>query len=135
MKNIFLLFSVVSFQLIIAQPPPKEINTNEENLVYSTAGIEVKPEYPGGIEVFYKHVAINYRVPTHKDFSGGRVIVSFVVEKDGSLSDVKVLKDAGFGTAEEAIRVVKSAKRWQPAEQNGKKVRCKYMLPISLASP
>lgn len=102
--------------------------------IYNSAVLEVKPEYPDGIDEFYKFIAKNYRTPKSKKFVGGRVFVSFVIEKDGSLTDIKVLKDAGFGTGEEAIRVLKISKKWLPAEQDGKKVRCSYTLPISLRS-
>lgn len=104
------------------------------NDIYNSAGLEVKPEYPDGINEFYKFIAKNYRTPKSKEFVGGKVFVSFVIEKDGSLTDIKVLKDAGFGTGEEAIRVLKKCKKWLPAEQDGKKVRCSYTLPISLKS-
>ena len=64
----------------------------------------------------------------------GKVYVTFVVEKDGSLTDIKVLRDIGYGTGKEAIRVLKATPRWNPGEQNGKKVRCTFSLPISLQS-
>jgi hypothetical protein len=57
-----------------------------------------------------------------------------VVEKDGTLTDFLTIKDAGFGTSEEAIRVLKICKRWIPAEQDGKKVRCVFRIPITLMS-
>ncbi|WP_349293275.1 energy transducer TonB [Flavobacterium eburneipallidum] len=103
-----------------------------DNTVYNSAGIEVKPEYPGGIDKFYKFVSENYRMPD--DAPSGKVYVTFVVEKDGSLTDIKVLRDIGYGTGKEAIRVLKSAKKWSPGEQNGKKVRCTYSIPFSLIS-
>jgi protein TonB len=105
----------------------------EDNTVYNTAGIEVKPEYPGGIEKFYSFVQKNYRMPDESGLKG-KVYVTFVVEKDGSLTDIKVLRDIGYGTGKEAIRVLKATPRWSPGEQNGKKVRCTYSLPISLQS-
>lgn len=105
----------------------------EDNTVYNTAGIEVKPEYPGGIEKFYAFVSKNYRMPEEEGLKG-KVYVTFVVEKDGSLTDIKVLRDIGYGTGKEAIRVLKSTPKWSPGEQNGKKVRCTYSLPISLQS-
>ncbi|MBC7846574.1 MAG: energy transducer TonB [Flavobacterium sp.] len=105
----------------------------EDNTVYNTAGIEVKPEYPGGIEKFYAFVAKNYQMPDEEGLKG-KVYVTFVVEKDGSLTDIKVLRDIGYGTGKEAIRVLKATPRWSPGEQNGKKVRCTYSLPISLQS-
>ncbi|MES2575188.1 MAG: energy transducer TonB [Bacteroidota bacterium] len=105
----------------------------EDNTIYSTAGIEVQPEYPGGIQKFYAFVSKNYQMPEEEGLKG-KVYVSFVVEKDGSLTDIKVLRDIGYGTGKEAIRVLKSTPKWTPAEQNGKKVRCAYTLPISLVS-
>lgn len=103
----------------------------EDNKVYNTAGIEVKPEFPGGIEKFYKFVGNNYRAPEEEGLKG-KVYVTFVVEKDGSLTDIKVLRDIGYGTGAEAIRVLKKCPRWQPGEQNGKKVRVLYSLPITI---
>ncbi|HEX8563536.1 MAG TPA: energy transducer TonB [Flavobacterium sp.] len=106
----------------------------EDNNIYSTAGIEVKPVFPGGMDKFYKYVGSNYNVPDEPGLKG-KVIVSFVVEKDGSLTDIKVLRDLGYGTKEEAIRVLKKSPRWNPGEQNGKKVRVQYSLPITIQAP
>jgi protein TonB len=105
----------------------------EDNTVYSTAGIEVKPDFPGGMEKFYNYIAKNYRTPEEEGLKG-KVYVTFVVEKDGSLTDIKVLRDIGYGTGKEAIRVLKATPRWNPGEQNGKKVRCTFSLPISIQS-
>lgn len=104
-----------------------------DNTIYNSAGLEVKPEYPGGIEKFYAFVQKNYQMPDEEGLKG-KVYVTFVVEKDGSLTDIKVLRDIGYGTGKEAIRVLKATPRWRPAEQNGKPVRCTYSLPISLQS-
>lgn len=103
----------------------------EDNSIYNSAGIEVKPEYPGGLAKFYSFIKNNYTPPDEEGLKG-KVIVSFVVEKDGSLTDIKVLKDIGYGTGAEAIRVLKKCARWTPAEQNGKKVRCSYQIPIAI---
>ena len=108
----------------------KEV-VEEDNNVYNSAGIEVKPEYPGGLAKFYSFIKNNYQAPDEEGLKG-KVIVSFVVEKDGSLTDIKVLKDIGYGTGTEAIRVLKKCARWTPAEQNGKKVRCSYQIPIAI---
>jgi protein TonB len=105
----------------------------EDNNIYNTAGIEVKPDFPGGIEKFYKFIGKNFQVPEEEGLKG-KVIVSFVVEKDGTLTDIKVLRDIGYGTGKEAIRVLKSCPKWNPGEQNGKKVRVLYSLPISIQS-
>ena len=105
----------------------------EDNQIYNTAGIELKPEFPGGIEKFYKFVGNNYAPPEEEGLKG-KVFVSFVVEKDGSLTDIKVIRDIGYGTGKEAIRVLKACPKWHPGEQNGKKVRVLYSLPITIQS-
>jgi protein TonB len=105
----------------------------EDNTVYNTAGIEQKPEFPGGMEKFYKFVGNNYQAPEEEGLKG-KVYVTFVVEKDGSLTDIKVLRDIGYGTGKEAIRVLNKCPKWIPGEQNGKKVRVLYSLPITIQS-
>jgi len=112
-------------------PKSESTNNTSEN---GATGNETKPRYPGGLNEFYKFIGASMKVPVDKDFKGGKLIVSFVVEKDGSLVDFKTVKDLGFGTAEEAIRVLKTCKNWIPATQNGIPVRCQYQLPISLQS-
>ena len=104
-----------------------------DNTIYNTAGIEVKPEFPGGMEKFYSYVGKNYQAPEEEGLKG-KVYVTFVVEKDGSLTDIKVLRDIGYGTGKEAIRVLNKCPRWNPGEQNGKKVRVLYSLPITIQS-
>jgi protein TonB len=103
----------------------------EDNTVYNTAGIEVKPDFPGGMDKFYSFIAKNYQTPEEEGLKG-KVYVTFVVEKDGSLTDIKVLRDIGYGTGKEAIRVLKATPRWSPGEQNGKRVRCTFSLPITI---
>ncbi|MEM0542888.1 energy transducer TonB [Flavobacterium sp. j3] len=112
---------------------PSEV-VEEDNNIYNTAGIEVKPDFPGGLEKFYKFISKNYQLPDEEGLKG-KVFVTFVVEKDGSLTDIKVVRDIGYGTGKEAIRVLKSCPKWNPGEQNGKKVRVLYSLPISIQSP
>jgi protein TonB len=114
--------------------PPKQEVVEEDNNVYNMAGIEVKPEFPGGMAKFLNFVKNNYQAPDEPGLKG-KVFVQFTVEKDGSLTDIKVLRDIGFGTGKEAERVLRKSPRWTPAEQNGKKVRCSYQLPISIETP
>jgi protein TonB len=108
-------------------PGPTKI-VEEDNQIYNTAGIEVKPEFPGGMAKFYKYVGDNYRAPEEEGLRG-KVYVTFVW-KDGSLTDIKVLRDIGYGTGKEAVRVLTSP-RWNPGIQNGKPVRV-YTLPIQI---
>jgi len=103
----------------------------EDNDVYNMAVISNKPEFPGGIDKFYKYVGSKFQVP-EVDGLKGRIFVQFVVEKDGSLTDIKVLKDIGHGTDKEAIRVLKNCPKWAPGENNGKKIRVQYQLPITI---
>ena len=105
----------------------------EDTSVHSLAGIEQKPEFPGGIEKFYLFVGKNYQAPEEEGLKG-KVYVTFVVEKDGSLTDIKVIRDIGYGTGKEAIRVLNKCHKWLPGEQNGKKVRVLYSLPITIQS-
>lgn len=140
MKRIIVTFVVFMFQFGIAQElvvepaaPGKNLQ-QDENTLYASANVEVKPEFPGGVEKFYEYVEKNFNKPTSKDFPGGKVYVSFVVETDGSLTGIKVVRNMGYGTAEEAVRVVKKGPKWIPAKHNGKNVRCQYMIPIKLAA-
>jgi periplasmic protein TonB len=114
-------------------PPPGPPGGDPEpdpNQIFNMAGIEQKPEFPGGMDKFYGFVSKTFTAP--EDAPSGKVIVSFVVEKDGSLTDIKVLRDVGFGSGAEAIRTLKKCPKWVPGEQNGKKVRVLYSLPIAI---
>lgn len=99
--------------------------------IYSTAGIEVKREFPGGIDMFYKYIGKNFRTLKMQG-SAGKVFVSFIIEKDGSVVEIKVLRDIGYGTGKEAIRVLSQCPNWIPGEQDGRKVRVLYSLPITI---
>ncbi len=112
-------------------PKVNKVVEADDNQIYNTAGIEVKPEFPGGMEKFYSYVGKNYRAPEEEGLKG-KVYVTFVVEKDGSLTDIKVLRDIGYGTGTEAIRVLKRCPKWNPGVQNGKPVRVLYSLPITI---
>ena len=101
------------------------------NKVYEKA--EVMPEYPGGDQAMMDFVANNVEYPQEardKEISG-RVMVGFIVEKDGSISDVKVVKSIGGGCDEEAVRVVKAMPKWKPGKEKGKPVRVSYMMPFT----
>ncbi|MDY0089678.1 MAG: energy transducer TonB [Flavobacteriaceae bacterium] len=111
--------------------PTDVVGTGETDEVFLNAVLSVKADFPGGLQKFYDYVGRNFRTP---DVDGlkGRILVSFVVERDGSLSDIKVIRDIGYGTGKEAIRVLKNSPKWIPGEQNGRKVRAQYQLPITI---
>jgi TonB-dependent SusC/RagA subfamily outer membrane receptor len=97
--------------------------------------VEKSPEFPGGIQAFGRFLGANIRYPKKMRDNGvqGRVIATFIVEKDGTLSGVKALKDLGYGSAEEAVRVLKLSPKWHAGAQNGKAVRVQYTVPIQFA--
>jgi protein TonB len=101
----------------------------KKTIRFTTAGIEVKPEFPGGMAKFYKYVGDNYRAPEEEGLRG-KVYVTFVWKRDGSLTDIKVLRD-GYGTGKE-VKSVNRSPRWNPGIQNGKPVRVLYSLPIQI---
>ncbi|MDI1304351.1 MAG: M56 family metallopeptidase [bacterium] len=90
-----------------------------------------QPEFPKGMNEFYKFMGANYKIPTELK-GNGRVYIKFMVEKDGSLSEFEILRDIGFGTGEEAIRVLKLSPKWIPGKDKDKPVRVQYSLPITL---
>ncbi len=106
--------------------------TEEDNTIYNSAGIELKPDFPGGIDRFYKFISKNFTAP--EDCGGGKMFMSFVVEKDGSLTDLKFMREPCSGAGKEGVRVLKSCPKWNPGEQNGRKVRVLYSLPINIQS-
>lgn len=113
---------------VIAEPePPKH---EEENKVFDI--VEQQPLFPGGPTALVKYLSENTKYPVVAQENGvqGRVTVQFVVEKDGSISDVHVLKGVDPSLDKEAVRVVKSMPRWTPGKQNGITVRVNYRVPV-----
>jgi periplasmic protein TonB len=103
----------------------------DDEQVYTV--VENHPEFNGGLPAMYEFLGVNIKYPeaAAKANVQGKVFVTFVVGSDGAVRDVKVLKGLGYGTDEEAVRVVKAMPNWKPGSQDGKKVAVKYNLPIS----
>ena len=95
--------------------------------------VESPPAFPGGLDAFAKFLDSTLRYPGLAKREGiqGRVIVSFVIEKDGSVTDIKVVRGVGDGCDEEAVRVMRLSPHWTPGIQNGKPVRVAYTVPIA----
>ena len=113
----------------IAQPePPKH---EEENKVFDV--VEQMPSFPGGMGALMSWLSQNIKYPVIAAENGvqGRVIVQFVVEKDGSVTDVHVAKSVDPSLDKEAARVVKAMPKWNPGKQNGSAVRVKYTVPVT----
>ena len=109
----------------------QKVTEEDPNKIFTS--VEQVPEFTGGLEAFSKYLSKNIRYPAVARENGtqGRVIVQFVVEKDGSLTDLKVLRSLGDGCDDEAMRVLKASPHWKPGIQNGRPVRCTYTVPIS----
>lgn len=106
----------------------------KENDLYVLKDVEKLPEFPGGMNEFYKFIGTNFKMPAAvgKNKIEGKAYIQFIIEKDGSLSDIITIKDPGYGIGDEAIRVLKLSPKWTAATQRGKTVRVMYSLPITL---
>lgn len=103
------------------------------NTIVATTTLDKLPEFPGGINKFYTYVGNNFEKPDVDSGSTMKVYVSFVIEKDGSMTDIQVKRDPGYGLGKEAIRVLKSLKtKWSPGMIGSKPVRTAYNLPITV---
>lgn len=112
-------------------PPLTDFGTGDE--IYDV--VEEDPSFPRGIDNFRKFLGSNIVYPRIARDLGvqGRVVVQFVVEKDGSVSDIVVVKSLGSGTDEEAIRVLQKSPKWSPGKQQGRAVRVKYTVPVTFS--
>jgi protein TonB len=118
---------VLKAKEVIAEPEPPKV---EETKVFDV--VEEMPQFPGGQAALLEYLAKNIKYPVVAEENGiqGKVIVTFVVERDGSITDVKVVKSVDPSLDKEASRVVKSMPKWQPGKQNGSAVRVKYTVPV-----
>ena len=109
----------------------KEAPVNLENKIFNFEETDIKPNYHNGINAFYDFFYKNYVKPTEVELKG-EIFLSFVIEKDGSITGFKVLRDIGYGTGMEAIRVLKISPKWIPAAINGITVRTLYLLTVPI---
>lgn len=109
-----------------------EVTESSSDQIFQS--VEVQPQPPGGLKEFMAWVGKNYDYPQAAIEAGvnGQVQVSFVVERDGSLTDIKVVRDLKYGTGEAAVKLLNKAPKWSPGVQNGRPVRVAYTLPIRL---
>ena len=118
---------VLKAKEVVVDEKPKE----EETKVFDV--VEQMPSFPGGDAELMKFLSTHIKYPVVAEENGiqGRVIATFVVERDGSISDVKVIKSVDPSLDKEAIRVLKSMPKWIPGKQNGSAVRVKYTVPVT----
>ena len=112
----------------IAEPEPVK---EEETKVFDV--VEQMPSFPGGPSALMQYLSSNIKYPVVAEENGvqGRVVCTFVVEKDGSITDVRVIKSVDPSLDKEAMRVVKGMPKWIPGKQNGSAVRVKYTVPVT----
>lgn len=113
--------------------PTETVSENiEKNTETVFTVVEESAMFPGGQDELIKYLAQNIKYPKQARVRGveGLVSVSFVVEKDGSLTDIKLLRDIGSGCGQEALRVVKEMPKWKPAKLKGEIVRMQFNLPV-----
>lgn len=118
--------SIVAKNLAAKKTTIDSITSEDQSITEIT-----QPEFPGGLLAFYKFIGSNFKVPSELKGSG-KVVLTFMIEKDGSLSEFTIIKDLGFGIADEVIRVLKLSPKWIPGKENNKMVRVKYSLPIQI---
>ena len=115
-------------EVLVTEPvKPKE----EENKVFDV--VEQMPSFPGGMSALMAYLQKSIKYPPVAEENGiqGRVICTFVVERDGSVTDVRVAKSVDPSLDKEAVRVVSAMPKWIPGKQNGQSVRVKYTLPVT----
>lgn len=128
--NTYQDLKTVSTKLVKDEVNKDTIPSKKDSIVFTN--VEVLPAFPGGIQEFSKFLSSNLKYPSEAKKAGieGRVFLNFIVEKDGSLSDIKVVRGIGGGCDEEAVRVLSLSPKWNPGVQNGRNVRVSYTIPI-----
>ncbi len=141
-------FTVFSFVLLFScqnnsKPPQKSsvirVESKSQNKlhendskVYNFGSVSDLPKYPGGIQKFHIFLAKNYVVPkevAEDEYLAGAVFATMIIEKDGTLSQIEILRDFGYGSGKELERVLKLCPKWIPATIDGEPVRCLYSIP------
>jgi protein TonB len=117
-------------EIVFTESEPEPIEEKAEEIFTI---VEEKPEFPGGIQAFYQYVSDELKYPARalRMQIQGRVFVQFVVEKDGSVGQVQVVKGIGAGCDEEALRVMRAVPKFNPGKQRGRPVRVRMVLPIN----
>lgn len=115
---------------VMAGPPAATMEEGDEGEIFEV--VESNPSFPGGDEALMKWLSKNLKYPASAQDAGiqGRVVVQFVVNKDGSIVEPKVVRNVDPALDKEAIRVVSAMPKWTPGKQRGKTVRVRYTLPV-----
>lgn len=130
----FFLFLTLFFS--IAQVQAQDVvdtQISPEQIIHKESDVDVKPEFPGGIEDCYKYFTKRIILP---NVSGlvEKVVLTFVVETDGTLTDIRIIHDAGFGTSDQVATILEAGPKWIPGMKDNKKVRVAQRLPIPIVT-
>lgn len=133
MKRFLLLLSAILLTNMAFCQEEKKGSVDEEVFVV----VEEQAEFPGGLDSMYAYIQKNLKYPEKAKAEGieGRVFVQFVIEKDGSISNILIKRAIGGGCDEAAKEVIEKMPKWKPAKQRGKPVRCQFNLPIKFELP
>lgn len=133
MKRLALLLSAIFLTNMAFCQEEKKVSVDDEVFVI----VEEQAEFPGGMEAMYAYIVKNLKYPEAAKEKGieGRVFVSFIIEKDGSISNILVKRAIGGGCEEAAVEMIKNMPKWKPGKQRGKPVRCQFTLPIKFELP
>ena len=134
MKKVLLLILIFTSQNILSQKEIHKISENkkdkngaiiskDEDKIYNMIDVDLKPEFPGGRVKFNEFIDKNYKKSNKRPNLQGKIFATFVIEKDGTLNEIKIVYDIGFGTGDELLRVLKLSPKWKPGKENGKEVR------------
>ncbi|MEB3800936.1 energy transducer TonB [Flavobacterium columnare] len=129
MKKLFLFVVLWFSQITLAQSSSNAV-TKSTTIPFDT--VENQPVFPGGNNELMKFVGKNFSPPSDENFTGGILQVTFVIETNGSISDIKVINDLGYGTAQEITRVLQTSPKWTPGDQDGKPVRVLFTLSVTI---
>ena len=136
MKKLITLLLFFTTSLFYAQDLNIDtpMGSSGDDPIYNSAGLQVQPEYPGGMAAFYDYFHSKLKKDQLKDVQEEklRVIITFVVEKNGSVTNIKVLRDPGYGIKEQSLKILQSMSKWKPGQQDGKPVRAQFTLPITI---
>lgn len=127
----FLIMALMALFGLATVSAQKTVVAQKNQQVFDV--VEKMPEYPGGQAALFEYLSTNIKYPAdaEKQKIEGRVLVTFVVNTDGSITDIEVVKKAFPSLDAEAVRVISGMPKWTPGEQKGQKVRVKYTVPLN----
>lgn len=115
------------------QAQAQDAGAQLDETIYEEQDVDAVPDFPGGVDAFYKQFYKSFEAPKIPGLVD-KVVLTFVVETDGTPSNIKVIHDAGFGTAEQTIKILESFPKWLPGTKGRKKVRVQHTLPIAIVT-